>query len=201
MRELTRADILAAHWFEHLHGHGAKGMYLYGYTCKEHPRLTCHVRREARRAPETKTFFVDGKEMADIDAAALALIGPHELDGIAQRLTDRLFNKTVEFVNGRLIVTGETASRVEKLRNTLRRSRASRSNGGRQHEPRSASARRLMRRDPASFAAEIDAADTAAVAEAEQADRLALDFVRALARADARRDHDAAQPSRGRSPI
>ena len=114
---ITLDDISKANWQEHLHGYGACGMYVYGYTCREFPRLTREVRREDRRAPETKTFFVDGQRKASLAEAVEALNGPHDTAGIADRFAGLFFNeKTVEFAGGRLIIRGETAARAEKLR-------------------------------------------------------------------------------------
>jgi hypothetical protein len=115
------ADPNFLHWNECLHGSGApgRGMYLYGYVCVEHPRLTVHVVRDSLRVPERRVWFVDGREHPDFSSAVVALGEPHDLDGIAKRLEDRMFNKTVVFVNGYLIVVGETASRIVRLKKSL----------------------------------------------------------------------------------
>lgn len=102
---------------ETLHGHGAKGMWMYEYVCVEHPRLRKRTVCPQRNAPVQVTAYVDGVEVElAVDAIAAALNRPHDLAGCAERLSKQLFRaKAVRLEGDRLIVEGESEERCAML--------------------------------------------------------------------------------------
>lgn len=117
---IVESNVQRATMREELHGHGANGMYFYGYRCLQYPRLTKLVRRESHRVVERTTFLVDGVEVeATLAAIAQALNAPHDFDGIVVRLRDRLCDNLAITYDGMLRVEGGTAARCAKLRQSF----------------------------------------------------------------------------------
>lgn len=103
---------------EEMHGHGHNGMYVYRYRWVDFPRLTMMIHRKSRNDPETRTWFVDGKEVERSQEAVLAALEqPHDIAGATQRLQDRSIGRTVSLAaDGVLEVRGESARRCALLK-------------------------------------------------------------------------------------
>ena len=126
-RQITALDVQVSRMRETMHGHGKDGMYIYEYRCDQYPRLTRTIRCEKRRTHEVTRWFVDGAEVATTavsrfppanlaELIADALNRPHDLAGIVDRFNARSYRaKATGLVDGRLVVTGESAERCIKL--------------------------------------------------------------------------------------
>ena len=114
---ITAADVPRATIRETVHTHGSNGMYIHRWICVQYPRLTKEARRNSRGAREVVTFQVDGADVpADAAAIAAALNKPHDLAGVADRFNAQRVRGIAVYIEGRLMVRGETAERCSKLR-------------------------------------------------------------------------------------
>jgi hypothetical protein len=86
---VTREDLNKCHMRQTMRGHGP-GMFFSRYRCVEHPRLSRHDHYEKKDRSVKSTFMVDGAEVADIEAAVVALNIPVVITPEEQAMLDTL---------------------------------------------------------------------------------------------------------------
>jgi hypothetical protein len=89
MSTVTAEIFDTCHFPETMHAHGP-GMWVYGYTCTEHPRLQIKDTGDRKRHTATRYYLVDGKEVADRDAAVAALNVPVVVTPEEQAILDTI---------------------------------------------------------------------------------------------------------------
>lgn len=75
------------HWDEGARLPWSYGSYGRTYQCREHPRLTCQIRRPNRSESRNRFFLVDGRVITDTrNALSAALALPHDVERAAARM-------------------------------------------------------------------------------------------------------------------